>query len=1426
MHDTLSIEHNGDSMPVGAKPEMPPLPRPRRPVIQPIRDTLYITWAGGREWKCPGLEDTRASWTEASSLNLTLKPKAYALCVKEEGGSWQCVDARTGRRSVQSAAAYADTEATVVGLPARRAYTACIAVFMVTDGYGKKPRGWWTYFSDESAPVYLDLFIRRAIPEKRGKHKTLSWPTGPPHSKANTRLPKASEGSHCGISSKHGMKFVCIYREGVAFRNSPQLEDKCQEGVRGGRLVDVTGVFDGWLLTSSNLWLPLRINERLLFEDVTKDSKRVAENIKEVQEAFTIGSVVPGVTAPMKIPVTSLEDSLARSQEKYVDSHAGYLRKLLESHYRKMREQERRELDAIEAFERAKANEAKERLKRKRLEAAREIAEKEVDPFLQCNPTAQKVASRSWSNGNLANVSCEVPWGFNWDPQFWGAGHRVLSKITKKSPLWLYNKSTKGETVMIGDRLISVDGKFGDDLSDALRATDYEAVFVFERALVCRKEKLLKGGLPESSQLQIEKPKIGGSLHYTMKLTESPDRSSTGIGATFDWCCRDDRIRVKRVELGSAARRMGLRPGDLIETVSDMPVDCTMQTDILRMLKIRRPLKIGITRQSEMTVAENGTGLDIVGVSKERELGDIAEVYGCGCTGLLHKPETYTVSLHRESTSEKWGFVWDNQLYTLHDCRVVKDVIEGSIAGNAEIEISSRLHSCDGKVDPLAVSAALTDQLDVQLEFCRDARFDFFTVTLPSTNTGMTVEDQVVTSVVHGGEVCKYNSSVVEEDYRRIVPGCHIVSSEQREDSTVYVFVPPADHSNRESELRDAFFTPQILTGIPVVTLPWRLEVDIFRRELTDPWGLLIDPISLRVLAVDDERVAESGVREDDIVQSVNGQTGPSSLFDLATATSAHLVLLRSNSQVQIYTTVVSRSSAEDLWGLVISTDRLVKEVSGPSREATPPIGFGDCLVSVNGSGSDIEDIAAELRDADQHFITIQLIRCVDGISPTTPDISEPAYFRPPPPLPPIPKKLAKISTEEEQRSNKEQISQVELTQSIPIIEREVKEAELEKHARPANSRNDPPTLERASFGGDGVQENNGDGELPQRPVEEIIVTEVLRKSLFTAQQRLEALECTETIVKDSPSVAEQSTSRLVRNFLSELYENAAAGSVHVALVRESKDILWGLSLMNSGDTTAIVKGVKEGSPAWATDDICEGDRIIAAKHHRDSCYQWGFPGILKVLTDDEIVEVDVVTFRRHASNDPHDVWMSPRQIVVPVVITRRTAQDPWGISFESSTGVITRIGSPDSELAIGDRIVLVGDDDTENRLVNLARSNDTMVGLKVLRNVNRLGETVGTVKYRLSFVRPDRSIPWGFGWKRSEFQCGISRIVESIVKQSPVAIEMENNELCQSLSIGDMLVAVNGNTAFDAIGKQLQDSISIDCTFIIGGDPYASWES
>ncbi|KAF4671802.1 hypothetical protein FOL46_009886 [Perkinsus olseni] len=1132
-------------------------------------------------------------------------------------GSWRCIDARTGRVSGDAAAAYSGTDATVLGLPCRKYYQACVAAFMVPVGSEGKPAGWWTTFSDESAPVYLDLFIRRTEALKgRKKKKRSAWPTEPPWFSGSSHG-FSSGGVAMGETKTVGedqpqsasvgnRKFVCLVRDGVAFRSSPNIDDKCSEGVRGGQIVEAADVDDGWIRTRTDLWLPLRIDDQLLFEEVLrcdKVSPRPAPE-EDPEEAFTVDSIVPGVTSPIR----TIVQCLSKPGYQAGDPQVSHLKRLLHAHYMKMREMERKELEAVEAFEKASEERRREKERKKK--------KKKYDP--SSPPSAV--------GGPLAPAK---------------------SVVTSKARSW--------------------------------------------------------GGGGEGQQLW-------------MRLTEPPDRSSTGIGATFDWSHCDDRVRVQRVEFETASRRMGMRPGDILDSISDMPVDCTMQAHIILMLRSRRPLKLGITRPA----SRGGPGGEVNSLSTSdnpRPEGP-SRVEGresCGCSGLTYGPATNTLFLHRESTLDRWGFTWDDHLYSAYGCRVVKDVVSGSIAAASGVEAFSRLLACNGNTEPEAITAALTGEMDIQLTFVKNAGLTPFTLTVSEVEAGsMALVDGVVTLVKHGGTVCAYNRTASQQ--RKVEPGCHVISTSHRAGEITHVLVRPKNGSGDDdgaTEPSGRSISPRLLENGPVESMPWRFEVSVFRRSLMHPWGFQVDPTSLKVTAIDEERVSRSGMREDDVVQSANGQAGASLLFNLSTATAARLVLVRRNAQVQIYTATISREPKQDFWGITLSPDRLVKKLSGPSLSAVPPLCVGDCLVSVNGSGSAMREIAAELRAAGPRTITVQLVRCVDGVAAEAIERRPRALSRPPPLLPPIPKMLPSsrvvgrhenlIELERaDERANEDSQADVE---KPAMRERMDEVGEVEDTTSPEQEELDS----RVTDGGGADQPTVVEDD-PR-----IVERELLRTGYARACQQGQ-----DTI---GPDITSRSAAR---ELLLQLYSAAADRPVHITLARESTDIRWGLPLSNSGNAAAVVAGVVGGSPAWGSDEIREGDEVMAAKVNHGDAFDWNFEGVLRALMNSAAEGVDLVVIRSGPGKVPSLLLGSPTPVLVPVVVTRKAAEDPWGVSFEGSTGVVTGISnSGSSELMIGDRIVSVGEDDSAECLHALAATDSTVLGLKVIRSVSQDGLNV-----------------------------------------------------------------------------------------------------
>ncbi|KAF4681418.1 hypothetical protein FOZ62_012931 [Perkinsus olseni] len=761
---------------------------------------------------------------------------------------------------------------------------------------------------------------------------------------------------------------------------------------------------------------------------------------------------------------------------------------------------------------------------------------------------------------------------------------------------------------------------------------------------------------------------------------------------------------------------MGMRPGDILDSISDMPMDCTMQADIMLMLRTRRPLKLGITRGCSSSSTNEGQRTK----KCRRRLGQLERPFSfggegpCGCTGLAYEPQIDTLFLHRESTAVKWGFTWDEVLYSTYECRVVKGVISGSIAAASGVEPFSRLLACNGNTEPEAITAALTGEMDIQLTFVKNAGLTPFTLTVSEVEAGMTLVDGVVTLVKHGGAVCAYNRTASQQ--RKVEPGCHVISTSRRTGEITYVLVQPKNGGGDDdaaAEPSGRSISPRLLENVPVESMPWRFEVSVFRRSLMHPLGFQVDPTSLKVTAIDDERVSRSGMREDDVVQSANGQAGASLLFNLSTATAARLVLVRRNAQVQIYTAAISREPKQDFWGITLSPDRLVKKLSGPSLSAVPRLCVGDCLVSVNGSGSAMKEIAAELRAAGPSTITVQLVRCVDGVAAEVTERRPRALSRPPPLLPPIPKMLPSSRVV----GLHENLIELESVDESPNED----SRDVEKAAMPEQS-DEVGEVEETTSRGEELDSRlkATDGEGAEKP------TTVAHDPRMVAGELLTA-GCTRASHKGQDTNGPEIIPRAaVGELLLRLYHAASDRQVHITLARERRDMPWGLSLSNSGNAAAVVVAVVEGSPAWGSDEIREGDEVITAKVDHGDAFDWNFKGVLRALMNSAAEGVDLVVIRSGPGKAPSLLWGSPRLVLVPVVLTRKAAEEPWGVSFEGSTGVVTGISnSGSSELMIGDRIVSVGEDDSAECLHALEATDATVLALKVIRSVSQDGRNV-----------------------------------------------------------------------------------------------------
>ncbi|KAF4727393.1 hypothetical protein FOZ62_002801, partial [Perkinsus olseni] len=473
-----------------------------------------------------------------------------------------------------------------------------------------------------------------------------------------------------------------------------------------------------------------------------------------------------------------------------------------------------------------------------------------------------------------------------------------------------------------------------------------------------------------------------------------------------------------------------------------------------------------------------------------------------------------------------------------------------------------------------------------------------------------------------------------------------------------YVLVQPKngsgdDAGSAEPSGRSLF--PRLLENVPVQSMPWRFEVSVLRRSLMHPWGFRVDPTSLKLIAIDDERVSRCGLREDDVVQSANGQVGASLLFNLSTATAARLVL-HLEVQVQIYTSTISREPKQDSWGITLSPDRLVKRLSGPSSSAVPRLCVGDCLVSVNGSGSDMREIAAELRAAGPRTITVQLVRCVDGVAAEAIERPRPrALSRPPPLLPPIPKMLPSSPVVERH----ENLIELEMGDESPDEDsRDVEEPAIPEQMDEVREVEDTTSPEEKL---DSRVTDGGGADQPTMVADDprIVERELLRTGYDRACQQGQ-----DTIGPDITTIS------AARELLLQLYSAAADWPVHITLARESRDMPWGLSLSNSGNAAAVVAAVVEGSPAWGSNEIMEGDEVVAAKVNHGDAFDWNFKGVLRALMNSATENVDLVVIRSGPGKVLSLLLGSPRPVLVPVVVRRRAAEDPWGVSFEGSTGV------------------------------------------------------------------------------------------------------------------------------------------------------------
>ncbi|KAF4679447.1 hypothetical protein FOZ63_012800, partial [Perkinsus olseni] len=272
--------------------------------------------------------------------------------------------------------------------------------------------------------------------------------------------------------------------------------------------------------------------------------------------------------------------------------------------------------------------------------------------------------------------------------------------------------------------------------------------------------------------------------------------------------------------------------------------------------------------------------------------------------------------------------------------------------------------------------------------------------------------------------------------------------------------------------------------------------------------------------------------------------------------------------QVQIYTAAISREPEQDFWGITLSPDRLVKKLSGPSLSAVPPLCVGDCLVSVNGCGSAMKEIAAELRVAGPSTITVQLVRCVDGVAAEAIERRPRAPSRPPPLLPPIPKMLpsSRVVERHENLIELESVDESLDEDSQADVEESAMREQMDEVGE-VEGTTSPEEEELESRVTDG-------GGADQPTVVEDDPRIVERELLRTGYDRV----CQQGQDTIGPDITSRSAAQ---ELLLQLYSAAADRPVYITLARESTDMPWGLSLFNSGNAAAVVVAVVEGSPAW-----------------------------------------------------------------------------------------------------------------------------------------------------------------------------------------------------------------------------------------------------
>ncbi|KAF4753635.1 hypothetical protein FOZ63_028828 [Perkinsus olseni] len=233
-----------------------------------------------------------------------------------------------------------------------------------------------------------------------------------------------------------------------------------------------------------------------------------------------------------------------------------------------------------------------------------------------------------------------------------------------------------------------------------------------------------------------------------------------------------------------------------------------------------------------------------------------------------------------------------------------------------------------------------------------------------------------------------------------------------------------------------------------------------------------------------------------------------------------------------------------------------------------------------------MKEIAAELRVAGLSSITVQLIRCVDGVAAEVIERRPRALSRPPPLLPAIPTKLPS-STITGQNENLMETD----GDDDRVVDNGVDGPQSDWKTPPTRaeagliSRSEmwPAGLEsRLSVpDDDGAEERTVEGEGSR-----IVARRLLRACYIRA--------CQQSRDTNGSEIAPTSAAK---EMLLQLYHATSDRPVHFTLSRESRDMRWGLSLANPTNAAAlVVAAVVEDSPAWASDGIGEGDGIIAAR--------------------------------------------------------------------------------------------------------------------------------------------------------------------------------------------------------------------------------------